>query len=357
MSGKFRTMQSQIIQRMPKVELHLHLDGSLSSEFVENHARSLGISLPVPSSELSDFSRRRDRKTMGTSLKIFDFFLQFLQTKESLEEATLDLCNRLVEYNVKYAEIRFCPALHCKSGLTSREALDAVCSGFRKGPLPGGIIVCGLRSMGSEHSVEMVQIASEGGALAFDLAGNEQDFPLSSHESALDLCKELNLPITVHAGEWPGSIENVRYALSKGVQRIGHGCELALDEDLMSLARDANVCVECCPIANVGGNKANFEDHPIIRLHKFGVPVSLSSDNLMVSGNIATGPSNPNTNIQKIFYYMPLTMKDLHTITISSLDHIFADCDVTGIRNDIMKDFEAIDQHLALQNQSTCDIL
>jgi len=350
-------MQTKIIQRMPKVELHLHLDGSLSPAFVEKHARSLGISLPVPPSELSDFSRRRDRKTMGTSLKIFDFFLQFLQTKESLEEATLDLCNRLVEYNVKYAEIRFCPALHCKRGLTSREALDAVCSGFQKGPLPGGIIVCGLRSMGSEHSLEMVRIASEGGALAFDLAGNEQDFPLSLHESALDLCKKLDLPITVHAGEWPGSIENVRYALSKGVQRIGHGCELALDEDLMRLARDANVCVECCPIANVGGNKATFKEHPIIRLYKFGVPVSLSSDNLTVSGNLSTGPSNPNTNIQKFFDYMPLTMSDLQTFTISSLEHIFADCDVTAIRDDMIKDFEAINQDLESQNQSTCTIL
>ena len=92
---------NSIIPRIPKVELHLHIDGSLSAQFVKKHADLLGISLPVPPEGLSDFSRRRDRSSFGTSLKIFDFFLQFLQTPDSLEEATFDICERLKDYNVK----------------------------------------------------------------------------------------------------------------------------------------------------------------------------------------------------------------------------------------------------------------
>jgi adenosine deaminase len=88
-------MLAKQVKCLPKVELHLHIDGSLSSHFVEKHANILNLTLPCAPEELSEFSRRRDRSSFGNSLKIFDFFLQFLQTPEALEEATLDLCNRL----------------------------------------------------------------------------------------------------------------------------------------------------------------------------------------------------------------------------------------------------------------------
>lgn len=194
----------------------------------------------------------------GDNWDVFDFCNQFLQRADLLAEATHELVTRLVrEHNVRLVEVRFCPALHTAGGLTAAEATAAVVQGFAAAeatvaaaeaagdlaagapagvpsppslpslPLRGGVIVCALRS----HTVEaMVAVAEVAGAfqgrgvIGFDVAGCEGAFPLARCRPALDAATRLGLPVTVHAGEWPGTTDNVRYALAElpGLRRLGH---------------------------------------------------------------------------------------------------------------------------------------
>ncbi len=118
-------------------------------------------------------------------------------------EATLDLCRQLREVNVCYAEVRFCPTLHTYEGLSEEAALAAVYQGFSASGLPGGIIVCALRSMDAEHSLRMAKLAAKGPAVGFDVAGYETGYPLSKHAEAIKFAVAAEgLGVTVHAGEW-----------------------------------------------------------------------------------------------------------------------------------------------------------
>merc|ERR1719245_1401929 len=109
---------------------------------------------------------------MKGSLSIFDYFNQFLQTEKNLAESVTQLVEQLRDYNVVYAEIRFCPWLHTLKGLTDAQVTKAVVEAFKKTGMPGGIIVCGLRQDDPEKVQAMLDVALAHGAVGFDIAGN-----------------------------------------------------------------------------------------------------------------------------------------------------------------------------------------
>mmetsp|Transcript_5409 Transcript_5409/g.7064 ORF Transcript_5409/g.7064 Transcript_5409/m.7064 type:complete len:244 (-) Transcript_5409:5-736(-) len=220
----------EIARRLPKTELHLHLDGSLSTAFVVKKARARGISLVPPLSRedvLNDDTAAQRLRSAIHHMKtetinkgnvqkasgnwpVFDFCNQFLQTSADLFEAVETLCADLVKENVRYAEIRFCPELHTLEGLTSSEAVEAVTGGFknfaRNHAQPqnrrfrGGIIICALRSKPLSHAVEMAELAVNyrtKGVLGFDVAGDEGSYPLGIFSEALNVCTQHGVPITV----------------------------------------------------------------------------------------------------------------------------------------------------------------
>ena len=158
--------------------------------------------------------------------------------------------------------------------------------------------MCGLRSLGPEHSMEMAELAVSSRALAFDLAGDEQLYPLDVHAEALDYCATHGMPTVPHAGEWPdATLHNVERALDQyGAARIGHGLELGArgGAELLGRYAQAGVTVECNMTANIGGGRAGWYDsHPIRPMFDAGVRVTINSDNLLVSGSAETGPASP----------------------------------------------------------------
>ena len=142
-----------IAYNVPKTELHLHLDGSLDSEFIASRAADRGIKLPVESSNLREYLHDLKSKRANIGSKVstssnwsnFDFCNQFLQTDDELKRATFSLCKTLSDDNVVLSEIRFCPTLHTFENLTVNDAVDAVVAGFREARealnIRGGVIV------------------------------------------------------------------------------------------------------------------------------------------------------------------------------------------------------------------------
>lgn len=237
---------------------------------------------------------------------------RFLQTADELHEATRSLACALRQvHNVRYAEIRFCPALHTLEGLSELEAVRAVASGFEAARaacgLRGGILLCALRSYPAPHPLETAALARDHlgrGVVGFDVAGSET-FALSLPPiaEALAACSEWSVPTTVHAGELPrGMVANCRFALEQGVRRLGHGLALCFGEardsgeesDLLRLAAAANVHVEVCLTSICTPSKCpGYAAHPIRRMVDAGLSVSLSCDNLTLSGDPEYGAAYP----------------------------------------------------------------
>lgn len=330
-----------IVSRLPKTELHLHLDGSLNCSFIIDKAKQCGINLPIfnNSNDLRDLLmnekaiQRSENKNISileqyilekyasnSNWKVFDFCNQFLQTKENLYNATRELIIDLaIKHNVWLCEIRFCPTLHILDGLTESEIVESVINGYKNGvnyikkikniDIKGGIIICILRSFEEKHWFNMLKLTKKylgKGVIGMDIAGNEADFPLKIFEQStpnfLEKCSEMKIPLTIHCGEFPvipKTNENIKIALKYKdiVSRIGHGLTLQFDKDLiLNLKKNSNIGIEVCLTSNCGGGKKckNYKNHPIKLMRKFGLNCCLNSDNILLSGDdkLCANPTN-----------------------------------------------------------------
>lgn len=316
----------QLLKTAPKCQLHLHLDGSLSFNFIiqtyerikrEDPIRAESIfpnnSVPKTKEELRDLLMEMKKPAIENNMlvkscknwQIFDFCNEFLQTFEDISRATYDLATRLYEeHHVNYIEIRFAPILHTLRGLTIEDAINAAVDGFIKAEvvlenkLYGGIILCALRSYPVEDSMKLLPlIESNAKVLGFDIAGDEGGFPLELFESTLIECKRRGIKTTVHAGEWPNSLHNVQLAAELGVNRIGHAISLgSASKELFMLIKEQNISVEVNLTANCGNplKVSSFSSHPYSLMLKQGIKVAgLNCDNLLLSGNQDIGAPNP----------------------------------------------------------------
>ena len=292
-----------LASRLPKVELHVHLDGSYALEQLLTYRDEALVRGAKNAKELGTRIRGRDRSSMKASLGVFDTLVAALQTHDDLVRAAKSALDALWDDGTVWAELRFCPALHGRRGLTPAEAVAAVAEGVRASMLPhSAIIVCALRQRGPEHALEMARTAAEAGAHGFDVAGDEQRHPLrESAGEAMRFAAGAGLGVTAHAGEWPGTGANVSDAIELGARRIGHGCAIGEDPALAATVARAGVTVECCPTANVGsGRVASFATHPALGLLRSGVRVCMSVDNLCASGSPATGPPTPSGELLRL---------------------------------------------------------
>eukprot|EP00510_Aplanochytrium_minuta_P004249 CAMPEP_0184012612 /NCGR_PEP_ID=MMETSP0954-20121128/4522_1 /TAXON_ID=627963 /ORGANISM="Aplanochytrium sp, Strain PBS07" /LENGTH=371 /DNA_ID=CAMNT_0026292645 /DNA_START=129 /DNA_END=1244 /DNA_ORIENTATION=- len=349
-------------RKLPKSELHLHLDGSLPASFIVKRARVRGVKLmpPLTAKENSsdteaahnlrtaihrmklDSIKTGNKQSAGGNWPVFDFCNQFLQTTEELDEAVTLLCSNLVEENVRYAEIRFCPELHTLEGLDSCKVVSTVCTAFQKFSskyayddtrrFHGGIILCALRSKPLQHAIDMANLASKymsKGVVGFDIAGDEGNYPLENFTEALDVCLNANIPVTVHAGEWlsencsytGGSRKNLQFALRhKAIKRIGHGIELVSCQNLLEECERKNVTVECCITSNIREDKVpHFEDHPIRAMFDNSIPVCLNSDNLLLSGSVDNVASSSN-EIVRLVSHLSFSWQDVRKVLLHGIE-------------------------------------
>lgn len=277
----------------PKVELHLHLDGSIPAETWWRMAKREGVDMPVDTFEefCAWLKKTSECSSVPEYLERFDLPLQIMQNKENIAEITASLIDDLAAKGYGYAEIRFAPQLHCRRGLTQRDAIEAVLAGreealARHPELGIGIIDCcmsiGPETVNMEQNLETVRLTKEylgKGVVAVDLAGCEGIVPLTNFHPIFDLCRELGIPYTAHA-ENPYDAVSVREVLSMGAKRIGHGHKLYNAPDLWQFARDNKVALEICPSSNIQcKTQPSYAEHPAKKLFDEGIRVTISTDN------------------------------------------------------------------------------
>ncbi len=310
------------IMQMPKVVLHLHLDGSLRPETVYKWLREQGKDTTLEQVK-KDLMVDKSCRDLNEYLQKFDLPLEVLQTKENIEQATYELFEDLAKQNVIYAEVRFAPSLHTKQELDYNEIVKSAISGMNmakeKHNIDGNLILCCMRGKDNRaENLRTVEIAKKylnKGVCALDLAGAEAIFPTSDFEDIFKKAKELNIPFTIHAGEASGA-ESIKKALEFGATRIGHGVRCLEDDNLVNYLVQNEIPLEVCPISNLQ-TKATGEPHPIEELYKRKLKITINPDNNTVS----------NTDIIEEYKYVlentGLTIDDLMQMNINAVRGAF----------------------------------
>ncbi len=280
------------IRRMPKVELHVHLDGSLRWPTVVELARDVRPEAGMP--ETADLRRSvipDGKHSLEDYLAAFTFTVPLLQTPAALERAAYELCADAAEENIIYIEIRFAPLLHTRLDLKPRDVVAAVLAGMHRAEedfdLRTGLILTALKQESTEHSIETVQLAAQyrrDGVVGVDLAGPERMFPPLKHRKAVEFAHDAGLHVTIHAGEGCCP-EQIKEALDLGAERIGHAVYLFQVPRTERRVAELGVPLEACPTSNlqIAGFIASYRDHPLGRYVELGIPVTINTDNRLMS--------------------------------------------------------------------------
>ena len=282
-----------VIRRLPKAELHCHLDGSVRPRTVLELAKEQNVRLPT--TDLPKLKRLLEAgkrtRNLADYLKIFDLTLSVMQEKDALYRTAFELVEDCAAENVRHLEVRYSPILHRKKRLPFEDIVDPVIAGLRdsgaKYNLSTGVIICGIRSMAPKVSMALAELAvayKGRGVIAFDLAGQEKDYPAKAHRAAFQLILKHNVNSTVHGGEAFGA-ESIGQALHYcGAHRIGHGTRLREAPDLMRYVRDHRVPLEMCLSSNIQTRAVrSLAEHPCGDYFRQGLRVTLNTDNRLMS--------------------------------------------------------------------------
>jgi len=326
-----------VMQSLPKVLLHEHLDGVLRPQTVIELARGTGYTdLPTNDAELLGkwFHQGANQGSLAKYLEGFKHTIAVMQTEEALERVAYEQAEDLSRDGVVYYETRFAPLFHTTKGLTHQQVVAAVLKGMARGRqdfgLRSGLIICAMRNM--NVSLEMAELAvdfRERGVVGFDLAGEEGGYPPKKHVEAFHYIQRENFNITVHAGEGFGK-ESIWQAIQYcGAHRIGHGTRLIDDiavangkavklGDLAQYMLDKRIPLELCLISNVHtGATPSLEQHPFKILYQEKFRVTLNTDNRLMSDTTMT------KEFEAAAETFGLGLDDFEKITINAMKSAF----------------------------------
>ena len=318
-------------RQLPKIELHLHLDCSLSYQVVQQLDPTVTRSqfdnefiAPLPALDLVEYINRSSRGYL------------LMQTAAQLRLVTLDVLRQLDADGVLYAELRFAPLLHTQQGLSPTQVVEAVQDALTEATslyrvIPR-LILCTLRHYTEAESMETVRLVEkfipQGWVVGFDIAGPEDGFPPTNQLETFEYLRKENAHFTIHAGEAYG-LPSIWEAIQIcGAERLGHGVRIIDDIDfssstpklgaLASYIRDRRIPLELCPTSNLQtGAVKTYSEHPIGKLAKLRFRVTLNTDNRLMSN---TSMSNEMTQCVKSFDWK---FADLQRVTVNALKSSF----------------------------------
>lgn len=308
-----------------KIELHLHLDGSLRAKTV----RELGIDQGLfdNSITLENVENRLKVNQGGdlrSYLKSFDLPIEILQTKRAIERVSFELLEDLYREGTIYCEIRVAPIQHVAKGLTPDDVVKSILKGFIKGqnlyPIKANLLLCAMRHLSEDENMFLIPLADkyrDNGVVGLDLAGNEADFPPELFSNFFKKALEHSIPFTIHAGEASGA-ESVISAIDLGAKRIGHGLRSFESSELIERLSKGDIHLEMCPQSNIDTSAIDdFNNYPILDYLKRGISVSLNSDNRTVSS------TNIDKEIKLLKDNFDITEDDIKQLTINAIDAAF----------------------------------
>ena len=298
---------------IPKVELHLHLDGSVRPSTIADI-------LKLDQKEVEEKTIAKEKcEDLNDYLTKFSLPIEAMQTKENLERIAYELVCDLENDNVIYAEIRFAPIKHTKS-LFLDEVIEAVLNGLSKGNIKTNLILCMMRDSSYEDNIKIIELAKKylnKGVVALDLAGAEALYKTVKFKNLFEIAQNYKIPFTIHAGEADG-IDSINSAILFGTRRLGHGIRTIEDDETINRIIDNDILLEVCPTSNIQTNViSSYEKHPIKKLFELGCKISINTDNRTVS----------NVTLEKeyklLMKHLNFSTDDIIKTNITALEHAF----------------------------------
>lgn len=314
-------MTVEELRQLPKIELHCHLDGSLSKEFIETRLKR--------AVSFEELSVSDECTSLVEYLEKFELPGQCLTDEEGLFGAGYDVLKTMSQENVCYAEIRFAPLLHVSEKMGTEQVINSLLQGLEQGKKDFGVeynvITCAMRHHREEENYEMIKTACQflgRGVCAADLAGAEAQYPMKGFMKLFEQTKELGMPFTLHAGEC-GNVQNIVDSIEAGAKRIGHGIAMRGQLDTQKLVKDNHIGVEMCPISNLQTKAvASKSEYPMREFLDAGLCVTINTDNRTVS----------NSSIQKEMEFVQknygITDEELVRMTENAVHAAFANDEV-----------------------------
>ena len=305
------------------IDLHLHLDGSLSLESVRELAAWEGLELDGDEALRGRLQVDPGCRDLNEYLEKFAFPCSLLQTPRALTRAVENLRRELQDQGLLYAEIRFAPQLHLCRVMTQEQVVAAAAAGLEGEGVKASLILCCMRGNDNrEENLETIRMAAKflgRGVCALDLAGAEALFPTAGFEDVFALARALGVPFTIHAGEADGP-ESIRRALEFGAKRIGHGVRCLEDEGLAGELARRGIPLELCPTSNIQTCIfPSMGDYPMGRLLDAGIRATVNTDNMTVSGVTLAGEM---AQVQRL-----LTPGQMERLVENAVEAVFADAE------------------------------
>lgn len=321
--------RAEQIRKLPKADLHMHLDGAARPETLWELGQERQIPYPAGgAAALRQALTWQQGFSIQDCLQTFDLVTSVLQdgpalrrvAREVVEDAAADGCTHL--------EVRYAPTLSTRGHLSAAEVVEATLAGFADaGAVTGispGLILCCWRAMEAHEANEIADLAiayADRGVVGIDIvdvAGPEAVQDIARFRSAYERVGRAGLGRTCHAGEIGGP-QSVRAAIEMlGVDRIGHGVAAVQDSSVVELIRKKRITVEICLSSNLyTGTVPNLRAHPFGQLYRAGLPVVLCTDD----------PTMENTTLTREYQMAAeafhLDDEDLGALAETSLSSLF----------------------------------
>lgn len=275
-------------ERVPKVELHLHLEGAIPLGALWELVQKVGGDASVP--DIRALERRFEFRDFPHFIETWIWKNRFLRDYEDFTFIAEAVARDLARQNIRYVEAFFSPPDFARHGLETQRLTEAIRAGLDRVPETEIALVADLvRDFGPERAA--VTLAEIGevrglGVIGIGIGGSEQAIPPELFEAVYESARELGFHTTAHAGEAddPESIWGAIRSLQ--VERIGHGTRAEEDVSLMEYLVEHGIPLEMCPISNVRtGVVGSLEEHPIRRYFDKGVTVTVNTDDPKMFGN------------------------------------------------------------------------
>lgn len=309
------------ILRLPKVELHVHLEGSIQPATLLQLAKKNNV--PLPADDLDGLEKWFNFRDFDHFVEIYTTSCNAIRSAEDLEYIAEEFARNQKSQNVLYTEVTYtADTIFEKTGIPFSEQIQALRSGFdRVEGTEVNLILDIVREVSVERGLRTCEWCVDGmryGVVAIGLSGFEGRTPVKNHQTSFELAKKAGLGVSAHAGETAGP-ESIREVLEFAkADRIGHGIRCLEDGNLTAELRDQMIHVEVNPTSNVRLKVVDsIESHPIGKMIDEGLSVSINSDDPPMFGTTITD------ELFKVGNAFELNEDILYTLTLNAARNSF----------------------------------
>ena len=307
---------------LPKVELHVHILGSIRPETLLSIIREDGVKAPYTTVE--EITKRFEYTDFMNFLRTYMEIVEYITDERHFEQITYEMLQNCAKSNVHYVEASFSPPDHIQKGLRFNAMLDSINRGIKRArhdfQVETNIRVDTCRSSTFEQAMEILnQIEKKpDNIISLDLGGDEKQFPPGRFAEHYKRATTLGLHRVAHAGEGAGP-ESIWDAIhSLDVERIGHGVTARQDSDLIEYLKHKQIAIEMCPVSNLRtGVVASIEEHPIREFYDRGLLVTVSSDDPSLFH------TNMNNEYIQLHEHLNFSLEELFQISLNGIKTAF----------------------------------